>query len=40
MGMEEDILTAITRGFLFVMGAGLWVWRRISLLPLLEVLCL
>ena len=40
MGVEEDILTAITGGFLCVMGAALWVWRRRSLLPLLEVLCL
>ena len=27
MGVEEDILTAITGGFLFVMGVGLWVGK-------------
>ena len=40
MNMEKDILNSITGGFVFVMGAALWVCRRISLLPLLEVLCL
>ena len=27
MGVEEDILTAITGGFLFVMGVRLWVGK-------------
>ena len=37
MGVEDYIFTSITGGFVFVMGAGLWVWKRTSLLPLLEV---
>ena len=34
------ILTAISGEFLFVMGAGLWMWSRTSLLPLLDASCL
>ena len=37
MDVEQNIITAITGCLVFVMGAGLLAWRRISLLPLLEV---
>ena len=37
VGVEEDILNSITGGFLCVMRVGLWVWKSISFLSLLDV---